>query len=392
MAGKASPRPRIRCFLADRWHPAAPGNPLWDASLPLTAEGAAAPGSAALSYGTYFEAVRRFLATDDWVDLRARFSPSADPLAAVDIYLVKHGACYHPARVVARVGSRRRVLVVNAAVSPMGRSVLARETEWLRLLEARFGLHRLPAVHACRSVALPDGRRLPMFLGRWFEGFHEFHLSDGDGGRNLVAWAPRGPLPLTAPQRRDLYRQAALILTACYDLETGGCIADWSHAAGDFVVRPRDDGRVDLRLITVRDYRPLLGGAPPEPGALLPALALFLVRLSLDLRLDRLDGVGAFALAGPEVLDGVVEGFFQALARKVSRREWPAALLAAAAAHLSAYSAADLSELTAAMTGRRPSGDPLRGVAGPRAAQHARRLQAAVAVGVQRQMAHYIRR
>lgn len=390
MAGSASPRPRIRCFLADRWHPAAPGNPLWDASLPLAPAGTTAPEPAPLSYGTYFDAVRRFLAADDWGALRARFPSPAEPLSAVDIYLAKHGACYHPARVVVRAGSRRRVLVVNAAVSPMGREILTRETEWLRRLEARFGLHRLPAVHACRAVTLPDGRTLPMFLGRWFEGFHEFHLTDG--GRRLVVWAPRGPRPLTASQRRDLYRQEALILTGCYDLASSGRIADWSHAAGDFVVRPRGDERVDLRLITVRDYRPLLGGGPLEPGAVLPTLALFLVHLSLDLRLDRLDGVGAFALAGTEVLDGAVEGFLQALARKVSRGEWPAVLLAAAAVHLGAYGAADLSALIATLAARRPPGDPLRAMTGHRADVHARRLQAAIAAGVRRRLAHYIRR
>lgn len=386
--------PRVRDYLADRRHAVEAGGPLWETALPLHPSGQTADSrTPRLCYGAYFEAAHRFLAHDDWRDLRCRFADDGAALSDVEIFLEKHGACYHPARVVARAGARHRSLVLNVAVSAEGRRLASREVEWLQRIETRFEMGRLPAVYAFRTVTLDDGRELPMFLGEWFEGFYEFHLSaDSAGETALVAWAPEGPLVLSASQRRDLYRQAALILTGGYDPASGERIADWQHAAGDFVLKPVGDDRVDLRLVTVRDYRPLLDHTACDPSAWLPALALFLVDMSMELRRDRLDGVGEFVLSGVDVVGGAVEGFFQALDRKVARQEVPAPLAGAVAVHLGEYTTGDLLSLVAALAGRRAPDDPLSGLTGPRAADHARHLRAAIRAAAERCIAHYIQR
>ena len=55
----------------------------------------------------------------------------------------------------------------------------------------------------------------------------------------------------------EVYRQAAFILTLYYDVETFEQIFPWHHAAGDFVVKA-DEGAVDVRLVTARQYAPMI--------------------------------------------------------------------------------------------------------------------------------------
>ena len=105
-----------------------------------------------------------------------------------------------------------------------------------------------------------------------------------------------------------------MILTACYDPITLHQIFPWHHAAGDFVVRI-DGDRTAVRLITVRDYAPMAGFAvqPEDEPALLQALVVYFIHLSIRMRLDRIDGVSEVVWAPASCLAPMVDGFFQGL-------------------------------------------------------------------------------
>jgi hypothetical protein len=69
-------------------------------------------------------------------------------------------------------------------------------------------------------------------------------------------------------------------------------IFPWHHAAGDFVIRV-DGEKTSVKMITVRDYVPMAGieTEPDSEQAILDALVIFFIHLSVRMRLDRLDGV-----------------------------------------------------------------------------------------------------
>ena len=100
-----------------------------------------------------------------------------------------------------------------------------------------------------------------MFLGEWFEGYNEFHISldPADEKHKIIVWDhEHGNYFLSTDQTKALYRQAAKILTCYYNVETFEQISSWHHAAGDFVLKCQND-EIDLKLITVRQYRPMFG-------------------------------------------------------------------------------------------------------------------------------------
>ena len=295
--------------------------------LPLSPAGSAESdeptAGAAVTYGDYFTAVRQFIEGEGFPALTGvlrkslRRSITAANLGTIRIYLEKHGHFYHPARITVAVANRRPAFVVNVAVTKTGRSYLAADFGNIRWLNNHFPYRFLPQVY-CKGEATLSGRsrRLGMFLGEWLEGYHEFHLSGTPAERNsrIVAWDPiKGTTPLSNLQRADIYRQIALILTAYYDLETFEQIFAWHNAAGDFIVKT-EGGRIDLRLITVRKYAPLLAGAVGDVDTILQAVLLFWLNLSIRIRLDRLDGVGEFVCADDDVVEAALTGFFDGLA------------------------------------------------------------------------------
>ncbi len=372
---------RIAFFLADRQHPVGPASPIWDRILPSAPDpggGPAAPQNT-LTYGQYFTAVADFLRHREWFPVRLDLG---DAPQQVEIFLEKHGAFYHPARIAVATGSGRRDLAVNVAVSPAGRALLAGEASLLDSLERRFGGCRLPKVFHCRTVVLDGGRCVPMFLAEWFTGFFEFHLTACPDAKGRPAvWTPSGPRPLDAGQTRSLYREAAGLLTGYYDVLSTEQILDWHHAAGDFIVRPHDGGDMELRLITVRRYGPLIAGAEPEFDTVLLGAALFLVHTSLRMRLDRCDGIGETLLAGPETIAPVVEGFFDALAGKVRRGQIPDELASAVAVYLGGLTVEDLAPMISACIQKRPAGDPGRILMAAAAARHGIELQRVLEAG-----------
>ncbi|MCK4727817.1 MAG: hypothetical protein KAT27_02745, partial [Desulfobacterales bacterium] len=170
-----------------------------------------------------------------------------------------------------------------------------------------------------------------------------FHLSvDKEGGsRNLVLWDPeKNHCHLSRPQAWQIYSQAAKILTLYYDLETFEQIFPWHHAAGDFVVKARKKS-IDVRLVTARQYATMLERSDGVSAH--EALLFFLLNLSIRMRLDRLDGVGAVAWADDHCVGATLEGFLEGLRVKQDKGFVDAGFVNGFLQHIQSLAKEDLS-------------------------------------------------
>ncbi|MDF1593498.1 MAG: hypothetical protein P1P89_18470 [Desulfobacterales bacterium] len=283
---------------------------------------------APVSYKDYFQAARIFLMRNKFADLtqaaaiRLERTVRPEEIREVRVSLEKHGQFYHPSRVDVCGSGFTAAFVLNVAISATGKAWIENEYHTIKKLKKDFTVGYLPEVYAYGEVPLKDhGYSIPMFLGEWFEGFNEFHLScDPETRQNrIVAWDYKGgDFFLSSTQATNLFRQAAKILTFYYNPETFEQIFSWHHAAGDFVLKQEKD-RITVRLITVRQYLKLFKnskGIENKTTFALKALLIFFLQLSIRMRLDRLDGTGPVAWLGHEALMGTVSGFFEALAQK----------------------------------------------------------------------------
>jgi hypothetical protein len=346
------PIPDFTFFLDRPDTPVTPQSHWWDRPLPGGPAGdPASPAGRepAVTYGEYFTHALAFLADCHCRRLRQALAgqgaTAIGRIDAVGIHLVKHGAFYHPARIDVHRGPHCARLALNVAASAQGRALMGQEVRSLRLLTRRFGPGYLPRVHT-------HGRTgpLPMFLADWIDGFHEFHWSRDprDGRLRLAVWDPaKGAVALSERLTRSLFCQTARVLTWYFDLNTFNHIGGWHHGAGDFVVRLTRSRPTAVRLVSVRRYGPLLKSACPE---LLPsALLLFLVKLSLQNRMDRRDGVHEPVLADETVVAATVDGFLQAMTLKARAGVISRSLQRHLRQHLRRQADADLQDLVAAV-------------------------------------------
>ena len=314
--------PIFQYFLGVPTVPVLPGSNIWHSSLPVDRHHFQRRASSKtalphLTHGDYFELTQQFLQQEGGRLLSAAV---AGTISVVRIHLMKHGRFYHPSRIEAVSGSRTRQFVLNVATSAPGRAVIADEVRALKRLGALSGPTPLPHVHGDTSVQHRNGKTAAMFLGEWFSGYQEFHLArDPDKNRLLpVVWEEDGACrPMSAPAVYALYHEASRILSAYYDVDTTSHIFPWHHGAGDFVVKLAPT-RLSVRLITVRGVVPLVRSGPsplPETGDQAPmeALLLFLIVLSLRMRLDREAGIGDIVWADASTVPGVWTGFLKGL-------------------------------------------------------------------------------
>lgn len=286
------------------------------------------PADAPVSYKDYFQAARIFLERNKFADLtqaaaiRLERTVRPEEISAVRVCLEKHGQFYHPSRVDVSGPEFSVAFVLNVAISATGKAWIETEYHTIKRLNKDFAGGYLPEVYAYGEVPLKgNGKSFPMFLGEWFEGFNEFHLScDPETGQNrIVVWDYiRGDFFLSSAQAVNLFRQAAKIIAFYYNPETFEQIFSWHHAAGDFVLKIEKD-RITVRLITARQYLKLFKDskeAKKKAAFALKALLIFFLQLSIRMRLDRRDGTGPVVWLGQEALMGTVSGFFEALAQK----------------------------------------------------------------------------
>jgi hypothetical protein len=311
----------------------------------LTRHGDTPADDPALLYGQYFKGITDVISKDSYESLvqatsrqAGRDIPLSD-VAQILIYAEKHGSDYHPARIEVMVGGDCAAFVMNVAVTARGTARLCREFETLQYLESKYALPFLPRTYFQGEAILPPAL---MFLADWFEGYHEFHLSidQESGSQRMALWdSARGHYSLSESQAREIYRQAATILTMYYDPETFEQVFPWHHAAGDFVVQA-DKKSIDVRLTTARQYAPMLD--PPGGVSADEALLFFLLNLSLRMRLDRFDGVGPVAWADDACVDATVEGFIEGLRVKKRQRRISKHFLDEFVKHIRAFAEKDL--------------------------------------------------
>ena len=171
----------VSYFLATTDHPIDQNHLLWNRPLPQNRLAGVRPDqsvdSETVTYGSYFSSVLQFCAADGWSSvLQAAARKLEQPVAAKDlgdisVFLEKHGAFYHPARLQVRIKEQPLSLVINVATSDLGRKAQPREVKALNTLNDQRPFGWFPRVYGAATVGLP------MFLADWFEGFHEFHLT-----------------------------------------------------------------------------------------------------------------------------------------------------------------------------------------------------------------------
>lgn len=316
-----------------------------------------------MTYGDYFYAARDFLIKDNLalvcqaaVQLLGRPVELSD-LEGVSVYLVKHGAFYHPACVEVAACGQHLSMVLNVAVSTAGQRTLDREFQSLMRLHAERPGRYWPQVFGQGMGMSQDGRPLPMFLGQWLEGFSEFHLTadpvSADPG--VVVWdAHKGHWMLSHGQMQQVLGQAACILAYAYNPLTFSSILNWHHAAGDFVVGPGADGP-EVRLITVRNHAPFIKADPTDVSAMLDTLLVFLVGASLRLRLDRLDGTGPVVCYPSNTVPAIWKGFLQGLQMAAPLHDFPDDFAQTVQQYMALHSTQDLIEVAAAIIDQYPS-------------------------------------
>jgi hypothetical protein len=313
--------------------------------LRLTRQGVILPRDVTINYGQYFKGIADVIASDGYVSLvqaAARQLGRDIVLSDIDRILIcaeKHGSDYHPARIEVVLTDAIATFAMNVAVTERGKDRLGPEYEVLQGLNKKYDFHHLPRAYFHGKALRPS---MPMFLVDWFEGYYEFHLSVDreDGSQQVILWdTDRGNVYLSDAQVWEIYRQASMILTVYYDVETFEQIFPWHHAAGDFVVSV-DGESLDVKLITARQYASML--EPSNEISAYEALSFFLLNLSLRMRLDRLDGVGDVAWAGDQCVQATLAGFMKGLRIKEQRGDMPEGFLETFVRDVTSFSSRDL--------------------------------------------------
>jgi hypothetical protein len=327
--------PRFKFFLSSRNNPVREGDFVWSTPIPLSrhpSDRTFEPDSDIfINHGDYYTAARNFLQKDRYAIITQTVSQylyrniTADEIEEIRIFLDKHGEFYHPAKVEAVLQAVKIPFVLNVAVTDVGKQYAQREYRLLKRLNTQYPDSFIPKVYALDSVFTKmDQVETRMFLGEWFEGFNEFHMSldPSDGKCKIIVWDhEHGNFFLTPHQTMELYRQAAKILTYYYNVETFEQIFSWHHAAGDFVLTCQKDD-IELKLVTVRQYRSMFENTivsesiKPDSELILEALLVFFLNMAIKMRIDRLDGVGDIVWSDDSALKGILKGFFEALALK----------------------------------------------------------------------------
>jgi len=271
-----------------------------------------------LTLRDYFQGIERFmmermenLGTENGVSL------SPDRIDDLLIRSEKHGTLYHVASVTVLGEGLRRKFALSAAFSEPRISALKQEVETMRFLNRSFSYPHLPGIYLAENLPLstPQGTEtILMCVSEWMEGYHEWHLAtEEDGRQSVLVWdTEKGNRNATREESHALFREASKILTLYYDLKTYRQIYPWHHAAGDFVVRSAGN-TPEVKLTTARNYLPLIFFPEKADTNRVTALVAFLLNMTVQMRLDKLGGVGKAIWAQEKFVIPSLEGFFSAL-------------------------------------------------------------------------------
>ncbi len=318
--------PQIRFFLSGQTQPLEPNSKQWNLPLPVKREttGIKADQNPSLSvtYGDYFEAAGKFIIKNNYeVILKALSYMNEfirlEQVNEIKISLEKHGPFYHPSKIEAVTENSAIPFVLNVAVSKIGIECIHKEFFTLKKLNSEFSNSFIPAVYGQDDFNGRDNLQIGMFLGEWFEGYSEFHISKdpSDGKEKILIWDnSNGSFFVSEDTAIEIYRQASRIMTCFYNVQTFEQIFPWHHAAGDFVVKQTGDS-LDVKLITARQYASLFQTKvqTKDMDLVFEGLLMFLVVLSIRMRLDRINGTGDIVWAHNMSVDGTIEGFREGL-------------------------------------------------------------------------------
>ena len=226
--------PRFKFFLSSRNNPVREGDFIWSTPIPLSRHQSArtikSDSDIFINHGDYFTAVQNFLERDRYAIITQSASQYLhrniipDEIEEIRIFLDKHGEFYHPSKIETVLPAVEIPFVLNVAVTDVGKQCAQREYRLLKKLNTQYPDSFIPKVYAQSNVFTKmDQVETRMFLGEWFEGFNEFHMSldPSDGKCKIIVWNhEHGNFFLTPHQTMELYRQAAKILTYYYNVET----------------------------------------------------------------------------------------------------------------------------------------------------------------------------
>jgi hypothetical protein len=281
-----------------------------------------------MTLGDYFAAISDFVLREGWRPLALLLSRSwdrkvnPDEVDGIVIRYEKYGTLYQIASATVQAGDDTLALAVTTAMSPSAKETLDREFDLLQELNRRIQPSYLPETYYKETLTIQKqegAEHLLMTLSEWFEGFHEWHFSkDKEGREQIVVWDMGGGFRFASEyEAREIVRQASMILALHYRPDDYRHISPWHHGAGDFVVRTGGKA-VEVKLVTVRGYEPIVPSEGEGKVGPLDALVLFLLNTSVKMRLDKQEGMGEPFWAEAAVLDPLLEGFFQALKIKAS--------------------------------------------------------------------------
>jgi hypothetical protein len=280
-----------------------------------------------MTLGQYFETIQHFILKENWDNFIAVLNDSTEKnidssdIRQVFIRSEKHGALYHLASIEVLAPGFQRKFALSTGVSQRGREWLNHEFAVIRDLNLATNLSYLPQVYFKDEVTSRTGNGnvlMVISLTEWFEDYHEWHLTlhETEQRQQIFIWdQTMGYRYASKEEGYEIYRQASKILTLYYDTRNFSQIYPWHHGAGDFVVK-REQGKIDVRLTTARKYEPVMEFVEEAQINPLVALIYFFLNLTLQMRLDKLDGTGEVIWAEDWILSPVIEGFFEALRLK----------------------------------------------------------------------------
>ena len=390
--------PRILFFISYSTEPVTQDSQMWHEPLPLRLDtlikqyGDGDGDEESVSHAAYFRAAQTFLEANSFevitraVSRQLKRDVTASDIEEIRVRLEKHGEYYHPSRIETVVYQQQLSFVLNVAISQVGRRFIEAEFHFLNRLNAEQPLHYLPQAYGFGRTDGVSGENFAMYLGQWFDGYHEFHTSYDpvDKRLKIMVWDDvHGRFFLSADQTQTLYALVSKILTSYYNLESFEQIFSWHHAAGDFIVRVENE-KLDLRLVTVRRYEAIFGDqknaqtTPVDPQRILQALLIFFLNLSTHIRLDRLDGIGEMVWSDINAVEATLIGFLEALSMKPDIPSLPDSPMACFAAYLASCTRGDLIDLTAAIVNRFNPRMPGLKVVKKNLQQHVETLYAAI--------------
>jgi hypothetical protein len=263
-----------------------------------------------LTLKDYFAVLQEFILAAGLERLQTDLTAASE----IVIRSEKHGAFYHIASIAVE---NLKKFVVITALSEQAQASL--KVEFL-LLQQLAGLHPdfLPELyweHRITRSTDSGSEEFFLVLGEWLDGYHEWHLSyDHEAQKQRIRlWNyENGFRFLTRQESYEMLRQAACILTCYYDQASFCQIYPWHHGAGDFVIKA-ENGTLQVKLITARQYEPLVYFEEAEKADRLVAAIHFLLNLSLRIRLDRCDGTAEPAWIDDFAVQAAVAGFVEGL-------------------------------------------------------------------------------